>query len=112
MVAGEDADPLPVDEDLGPVPGLADGKDRRGLGLRLRRRVVTGGVLQKVSGAVAENDKTSVPTELNVRDSTAAPSGRTCGPARCDNAQAALVECREPTRESDRCPRSCHPGLT
>jgi DNA-binding LacI/PurR family transcriptional regulator len=32
-------------------------------------------LLQKVSGAVAENDKTSVPTELIVRDSTAAPSG-------------------------------------
>jgi hypothetical protein len=32
-------------------------------------------LLQKVSGAVAENDKTSVPTELIVRNSTAAPSG-------------------------------------
>jgi DNA-binding LacI/PurR family transcriptional regulator len=31
-------------------------------------------LLQKVSGAVTENDKTSVPTELIVRDSTAAPS--------------------------------------
>ncbi len=32
-------------------------------------------LLEKVSGAVAENDKTSVPTELIVRNSTAAPSG-------------------------------------
>ena len=32
-------------------------------------------LLQKVSGAATENDKTSVPTELIVRNSTAAPPG-------------------------------------
>jgi DNA-binding LacI/PurR family transcriptional regulator len=32
-------------------------------------------LLQKVSGAITENDKTSVPTELIVRNSTGAPPG-------------------------------------
>ena len=52
MVAGEDADALPVEEDLGPVPDLADASGPPRPRLRLRGRV-TGGVVAGAPRSVA-----------------------------------------------------------